>query len=378
MLRLKYSYIIGTTLLGLAGVLLVQQYFAGNKTSNRYSNTEETENPVMPANDSKGKNQMRVHGSVAGSDLTAIFNRWKLLSQDGSIGDELFEKQRSIAQAAVANLGPSDELLEFLDFLNQQRAHVIRDWVIKIGAAEMFIGNNGNFAREWVVTIKDRQLREAFCELAGQTIADSEVKEYLHSFGSDSHGQSSVLMSYCRALAKTNPEEAVKAFMEYRPSGVDMSGLSQVMASMPGTTNFANLAGKLPGDSKTLAKNARTSLLAKWAETNPQEAAQYVINNTSVAFPSQMGNVVGVWAKTEPDAAFAWVAALPPGEYRDEGMLSVIRHYRFDKPATAWQHVSQIDDKNKRLNIATSVLNEWIKTDRDSALEAWLTLYPRN
>lgn len=378
MFSIKNSLIIGIILLGLAGLLVFQQCSDGAKISEVDRISKKTDYPIAPVIISKAKDHSQPQDNTVSSDLKAICNRWKLLSQDGSFGEALLENQRSLGQEAVTNLGPSDELLEFLHFLEQQGDIIVRDWVIKVGAADLFIGTNRVAAREWVVTIKDRQLREAFCDLVGQTITGSELQEYLHNFGIDKHGQSSVLTGFCRALAKSDPDGAVNAFMKYRPSGVDMSGLTQVIASMPATTDFANLVSKLPGDSKTLAKNARTCLLATWAANNPQEAAQYVINNSSVAYPSQLGNVVGVWAKTQPDAAFEWVAALTPGVYRDEGMLSVIRRYRSEMPATAWQYVNQIDDKDKRLNIATVVLNEWIKTDRESALKAWLILYPKN
>lgn len=380
MLSVKIKIIIGVILLVIAGFLVLQnssktsEEIEIRRNSKEFSSSELSKsNKILDA-----RNIHHRKNPAKGTNLLTLCAQWKALSKEEITGEELLEKQKSFAQEAVSKLGAGQEMLEFLNFLTMEHAEVVRDWVIKVGAANLFVGPSGESAREWVITIEERQLRESLCELVGQTFDGSDLRDYLSKFGTDHHGQSSVLTGFCESLAKNDPEGAIKAFKDYRPTGVDMSGLAKVMASLPATTNFPKLAAMLPGDSKSLAKNARTNLLAKWAENNPQEAAEYVINNRTVSDLSQVGNVVGVWAATSPDAAYKWISKLAPGEHRDEGMLSIIRRYGSIKPAFAWQYVNEIENNDKRLNIATVILNEWVKTDRQSALDAWLLLYPKD
>ncbi|MGC4014578.1 MAG: hypothetical protein QM755_08710 [Luteolibacter sp.] len=333
---------------------------------------------TKPREKSKSKEE-RPEDPVRGKALRDISHRWESLAANGSTGEELMAQQKLLASEAIATLGPSDEFLKFLDFLEKKRANDIRDWVIKTGAAELFIGEKASSAREWVVTLSNRQLRESFAALAGSAFkgTDAEMKTYLTSFGSDDHGQSATLVGYCSRLAQSDPDGALATFRALKPPKVEMGGIAGVMAAMPPTADFVKISGTFPDDSKSLAKEARSSLLRAWASSDPKAAAQYVLSNSKVAFPAQMAVVVDTWADKDSGAAAAWLGALSAGACKDEGEAALVRHWNPRDPSKAWQYVGQVGDWDRRVAMATLVFNEWKKADEAAATQAWINLFPQ-
>ncbi len=319
--------------------------------------------------------QAKPENPVLNKTLEDLARRWDETAKRAR-GEALLPKQRELAKEAVAKLGGSDELLQFLNFLSEKGAGDMREWIIREGVAELFSGANAKQARGWLATVEERKLREQLCYVAGQNFSGLGLKEFISSFHPDDHCESAVLTGYCCAQAKNDPGGAVKSFLELRPPNVDMSGLAQIMAVLPPTAEFAKLSSTLPDDSKTLARNARTALLQSWASAKPEDAAQYVIANSKLAFPEQMGIVTQIWAKTSPDAASAWIEALSPGKPRDEGTAGLARHLSAADPVRAWDCASKVGDFNKRVETATAVFKEWEKTDREAATKAWVALFP--
>src|SRR5690606_37005023 len=114
------------------------------------------------------------------------------------------------------------------------------------------------------------------CFQAGKFYNGGDLKGFIRTFQPDPQSQSAVLTSYTANLAKTDPEAAVKMFIELRPGTVDYTGLSSVMAALSPTADFAKISSMIGEDSKgSLAVRARSSLLKSWAATWPEDAAQY-------------------------------------------------------------------------------------------------------
>lgn len=306
--------------------------------------------------------------------LEEMKGRWDQVGA-GLKGEALLAKQREFATEALAKLGGSDELLKFLDFLKEKGANDLRDWVIKTGSADLFTGEKAAAARNWLKTVDDAKLREALCFKAGENFSGPGLKEFVASFEPDDHCESAVLTGFCRALAKSDPDSAMKTFFEMKTPRMDASGLTMIYTDLPPGSDFVKLASKLPEDSKTLARTARTALLQSWATARPEEAAQYVLSNTTLASPIQMGAVVGTWAKSSPDEATKWVNSLSAGTYRDEGTAALAGHFSKTDPVKAWQYASQVGDFQKRVDTATVVFKDWEKIDHNGATAAWNTLF---
>lgn len=306
--------------------------------------------------------------------LEDLKGRWDQVGT-GLRGEALLAKQKEFATEAIAKLGASDELLKFLDFLGEKGANDLKAWVIKTASGDLFTGEKASAARSWLKTVDDAKLREALCFKAGEKFTGPGLKEFVASFAPDDHCESAVLTGFCRVLAKTDPDSAMKTFFEMKTPRMDASGLTMIYTDLPADSDFVKLASKLPEDSKTLAKTARTALLQSWATARPEEAAQYVLSNTTLASPIQMGAVVGTWAKSSPEEASRWVNSLSAGTYRDEGTAALAGHFSKTDPGKAWQYASQVGDFQKRVDTATVVFKDWERIDHNGATAAWNTLF---
>ncbi|HEY1119963.1 MAG TPA: hypothetical protein VGE67_00120, partial [Haloferula sp.] len=225
-------------------------------------------------------------------------------------------------------------------------------------------------------SVPDPKVREDLCYLAGKYFTGPGLKEFITSFHPNAECQSAVLTGYCRNLVLSDPSGAVDTFVKMRPSNVNFAGIVTIMNALPPGTDFPAVSATLPDDSKSIAKRSRAALLTSWAAVRPEEAAQYVISNSSLASPDQMGVVIGKWAATSPDDASVWIEALSPGKPRDEGASALARHWMTTDPHKAWELSGKIGDFDKRLETATAVFKAWEKTDREAATRSWTEMFP--
>lgn len=302
--------------------------------------------------------------------LLAIFTRWDEAKRDLS-GQALLDARREIAKDAVMQLGGSDGLLKFLEFLKKEGQGDLREWVTTEGIKDLFASpEKGAAAREWLLGIEDAKLQESLCFGAGQGFKGPGFKEYLDTFASI-HSQSRLLGGYFSEMAKTNPEGAIQAYFKARPAKVDFTSLKHVMAAVPAGSDFTKIAGMVPGDGQALAKSARQALLGAWATSAPAEAGDYILSNQGQVHPDQLGPVIEAWMAQDPAAATAWVEGLEPGEHRDIAMASQSRQMIPGDPAQAWSVAMAIPDLKRREEAMKAVHREWMKTDPKTADAAW-------
>jgi hypothetical protein len=69
--------------------------------------------------------------------LQAIFTRWDEAKRDLS-GQALLDARREIAKDAMMQLGGSDGLLKFLEFLKKEGQGDLREWVTTEGIKDLF------------------------------------------------------------------------------------------------------------------------------------------------------------------------------------------------------------------------------------------------
>ena len=310
--------------------------------------------------------------------LDAFAKEWDRITSEANGGDTT-AKRREIALAAVTKLGGCPELIQLLDFLSANGAGDLREDLIDNHLGVIFAGPNAVEAREWVLTLGNEKLRERLCLSAGKAFAGVGFKEYFERTGEKAghHCQAALLAGYCVTLAKTDPEAAVRVYKEMGyPHKIDNTGMALVVAAFPPTADFLKFATETRDDSMTLAKRTRAALLANWAGVKPAEAAQYVVANSKVVHPDQMGVVIGKWAEADSDAATEWLNQTPPGKARDEGMAALARHWTAGDPARAWQYAVSVGDAVQRGKVVKDVFKEWEKADPAAAAAAWKELYP--
>lgn len=295
-------------------------------------------------------------------------------------GPDTLAKQRDLALAALPKIGGGEELLKFLDYLTERGAGDLRKELGEKHLGVVFTGSRAEEAREWLLSVEDPKSREALSLLAGKAFSGPGFKEYFEEMGNYGglQSQAALLSGYCQTLALSDPEAAVKVYMELgHPKRIDNTGLAPVYAAMPPGTDFVKFATGIKDDGKTLAKRSRSALLRNWAGVKPEEAAQYVLGNVkSGVAPDQMAQVVSVWAATAPETAASWLAKAPEGRARDEGKTALARHWLATDPVKAWNCAAGVGEFNKRVETATVVFKEWEKTDREAAIRAWVELFP--
>lgn len=289
-------------------------------------------------------------------------------------------KQKQLALAAIPKIGAGEELLAFLDYLTERGAGDLRKELIEKHLGVVFTGPDAEKAREWLLSLEDEKLRETLSRQAGEVFSGPGFKDYFEKMGEYGglHSQAALLSGYCSTLAKTDPEAAVKVYKELGyPKRIDNTGMADVYAAMPPTTDFLKFATGIKEDTMTLAKRSRSALLRNWAGVKPEEAAQYVLGNVnSGVAPDQMAEVMSVWARNSPASASEWISKAAEGKAKDEGIGSLAKHWASTDPTKAWDYASKVSDFQKRVETATAVFKEWEKTDRESATKAWTTLFP--
>ena len=311
-----------------------------------------------------------VESKESSASLQAIFERWDEAKVNLS-GQALLDARREIARDAVIQLGGSDGLLNFLEFLKKEGQGDLREWVITEGLKDLFASpEKSPAAREWLLGIEDLKLQESFCFAAGQGFKGPGFKDFTDSFGSI-RSQSRLLGGYFSEMAKTDPEGAIQAYFKARPAKVDFTSLKHVMAAVPAGSDFTKISGMVPPDGPTLATDARKALLGAWAASAPQDAADYILSNSKQVKPFQLAPVIETWMTSDPAAATAWVGGLAPGEHRDIALASQSKLMIPENPARAWELALAIPDAKRREEAMKTVHREWMEVDPKTADAAW-------
>lgn len=254
--------------------------------------------------------------------LSALMQRWHTLDP-GLQGHDLSAARKELVSSSLSDIRDGGTFLSLLDFLATEGQGDLSDWVKAEGFKNWLTSPDGDRARKWVLTLTDLKLQEALCFATGQTFPGTGFKEFLDSFASI-HSQSRLLGGYFSEMAKTDPEGAVNEFMAARPPKVDYTALRHVMGAAPAGSDFIRLSSMIPADSHSLAKEARKALLKAWANSAPETAAQYVIENRKLVRADQLEQVIRIWHARSPQEAEYWTDGLPPGDYREYALEGIV------------------------------------------------------
>lgn len=157
----------------------------------------------------------------------------------------------------------------------------------------------------------------------------------------------------------------------------------------------------------------RSRILTAWAENDPADAAaslQALVNETAnagpepqgmhsavlnvayrlardygaeaarwaVSFPkgteartSALAGVVSGWVDDNPEAVGDWLQAMDAGPERDAGVVSMVRLYAAEAPATALAWAETISDEAQRSSLLATTAGRWLSAAPEDA-EAWM------
>jgi hypothetical protein len=206
-----------------------------------------------------------------------------------------------------------------------------------------------------------------------------------------------------RKLCATDPHLAIQQTLSL-PEELRDSAAPQLIDSLmhEGVEQARTFAESLPaGKGRDLAL---ATVAARWARTDPQEAAQFLLsqpanpamsNTISVIAqswgqrdgvaagrwvaqlpesPSRVaatGCLIDTWASRDPVAAAKWVEQLPAGLSRDAAASAYARKVRSTDPAAAMDWAATVTDTTQRERTVRDVLEAWRKRDR-AAAQRWI------
>jgi hypothetical protein len=317
---------------------------------------EETDKPVR-----------KVSGDLAG--MVAAWER-------GGGGNEAL---RVLSGEVVKRFGIGDELVMYLHFLVAAGEYDERLRMMGAEVREMFRGESGVKAREWLLTLSDKRLAEKLAWEVGTAFDGGDFASYFEVVGAKlgHNPQAWLLYGYCVRMAESDLEMALETYQGLGyPKRIDNTGMGAVMAAMPEGSDFARYANWMGEDSKTLAYRARRALLANWAGRDPVAAADFVQSADPVkVFPRQIGTVLNVWLAADGEAALAWVEK-STGAVRAEAMAFVAEKLAEEDPEAGWKWVLRIEDAEIRRVGAIEVLARWAQVDPEAAKEAKRAVFP--
>lgn len=292
----------------------------------------------------------------------------------GRPSPERSQALRGISADAVARLGPTSELIGYIQFLAAAGVMEERERMLSGGSAGLFDGPQAKAALEWLPTLSDAAIRTRLSRSAGEVFPAEGFAAFFETFyGEAAHSTAAAfLYGHCAALARKDPAEAIRVYKELGyPKKIDNTGMASVMAAAPPDSDFASLAKGIGDDRFSLAKPARAALLRNWAGNRPQQAAEYVLAaNPEVVHPDQMAVVMDRWLAQDPDAAATWLSQAPKGTAADEGLAAMARHFAGSAPAKAWNIATAIGDPKIRRLTADRVAMEWRRTDPQAVDQA--------
>lgn len=246
----------------------------------------------------------------------------------GELGDQarvavvqnLAQKDPEAAWNYAVRLPPSGERFSYWD----PRIQVIERWA----------KTDPRRAMEAALTLGDQQTRNRAVAEAVDTWASSDAKAALTYASSlkDAGLRGSVLSALARN-SNTEPATMFEVLLDQAPAG-DSFG------------------------------NALSSLMSRWARSNPREAAAAALQlPAGDALVSSVRNIASEWTSTAPDKneVLSWVGQLPQGRARSEAMESVFQIWSSRDPGGAQRAWSVLGAKDKE-EIFSSITEGWSRT----------------
>jgi hypothetical protein len=324
-----------------------------------------------------------------------------LATLQGKENDENYGKLLETMASRV----PVSDLAAAVDFLNRQypsnavlgmRSHLLRRWAMTNPRAAataalsiddahrqetmntvmgVWAEQRSDDAVAWAVRLPDGEIREGTLLAIGFDMARSSPKQVIDLVNKlpVSPASDELLTHAVAQWAATEPEEA-RSWAQDISDEVLRTRLIGAIAMTLGDTNpiaAANLAleempaGKAQDD-------AIVGIVQRWAQTNPEAAADWVAGFPAGALrDAAMENVVKLWADQDRNSAGLWINGLDRESGRDSAARAYAEYLAPRSYPTAIAWAESIADPDLSLAQTESIMKLWMTADRGVAT-AWL------
>jgi hypothetical protein len=178
--------------------------------------------------------------------------------------------------------------------------------------------------------------------------------------------------------------EALPVFLSERPNQAlkwvrdELPGLAPDMgiAVLRELADFdPRLAHELAGNVDDPARpTASREVLVAWAATDPVASSQGYLNDPAADGVTAV-EISRLWTHQDPASAFAFAAALPSPDPRQEALAAVFETWAVSDPAQATQALAILPHAPSRVPLVDRVALQWAKRDPEAAL-AWARALP--
>jgi hypothetical protein len=114
------------------------------------------------------------------------------------------------------------------------------------------------------------------------------------------------------------------------------------------------------------------SVVSQWARTEPDAAAAWVTGfGEGKLRENAARDLISNWAQDDSTAAGQWLQTLPAGASRESAVQAYVGQLAYPSPELAAPWAETLTDQNTRFNQMENIARQWLNTDR-SAAEVWL------
>jgi hypothetical protein len=320
--------------------------------------------------------------------LDELIGRWKALPTMTDCGWKESRLKNaahfSVIQDAIDQLLCSDELIEFVQFL-ESHINIGPEMVERI-LTELFQTPRANELRASLIELANRKHTDDlgyfinWLDLAGKYCPKESIKDF-HSALNFKTFQFNVLGFYNIELAKTDPIAAIQSSVEeWRNLTEDCPGrgasvqvvMSGIIGRLPAETIFSDIEKKFPINSNIhsnddLVRYARDNLFYRWATFDQLAATNYIIDNQERLPLKILQSIGGVAFQKEgysenSDAPIVetvkWIQSFPDGPIYDNLSRVVIMNCADGRLDLAKQLAARVQDKTLR-DEANETIARW-------------------
>lgn len=343
-------------------------------------------------NDSSGDSTTSTHSEGKGPRTTNIRSKNVLNDRPSkpvmpvfSYEDSLSEIRKFREDKVLRGLDAFVRLGSVLDSLDSEQLMSLMDEVVAMKDLGLLDAINGGLMmrlydsgvgneriQAWIENITAAPERDRLLQMAAYMHAETGrggFPDFLAHFNKV-EDKSSILQGYYSQLAKSQPERAIREFLDHLPGEVPYSSIAGVIWSVPETSNFRSLAGMVRPDSEPGAAEVRSVLLKKWGMIDPEGAVDYVLKSDHAA-TSQMAVAMESWCSADAAQAIKWLYTQGRSPKTDEAVKAVIRKRAAINPSETWRLAQLIEDQDARESVHREIYEKWRRYQPEDAEAAW-------
>ncbi|MBK1884178.1 hypothetical protein JIN85_17295 [Luteolibacter pohnpeiensis] len=371
MKRKRNILIIAAFLILLLSILILvtklthsdKKEYAANRRSDRLR-TQDYRHP-------KSSSIKITRQSIKNANSQTYIEQWLSISSNLK-GLELADKHSQLIQDASNRL-QGHELAEFLAYIINSKEYSSNRMAITVASLQLFEELPRNFEypdmARWIAQFDDQKAKAElsynlgikFSKVAGHDAAIRNVMEQLV----DTHSQQQFLTGQCTVLALSNPVRAFEEYQFFLPAEGDLSGMKVIAANIH--QDFQKIFDIVSSNEISNTNGARQAVISRWAEEDPENAANYVVRNTESTTPEDLGTAVATWLTVDPNATLLWAQDLPNGDYRQAAMSRIVINMADSDPENAWNLAMHEKMDEGKEQLLRSIYTKWAKTDSSAS-----------